>query len=226
MVPQPLVNFLAGSYAYFGLAGCAIICLVSIVTGLSFSGRNGERYSVFNHFISELGELGVSTRAQVFNWGLIFSGIILIPFVLGLGVTLGGVWAVLGSIAGVVTAVACSCVGIFPVNNISGHAKAAMTYFRGGLLMVLFFSIAVMAQPAERVVISKWVALFGLLSVAAFAAFLILVRGRSVNERIADMLDPAHTPQRPRFWALAAVEWSIFFSTLVWFLGVALIGLK
>jgi hypothetical membrane protein len=217
-----ILDFLIPIYPYFGLAGCAIIVVAVIVTGLSYRGKRGEPYSVFNHFISELGERGVSDRADVFNVGLIAAGLLLIPFSLGLGTEVGGVWALLGGLAGVITAMACAFVGIFPMNNLSAHTIAAMTYFRSGLLMVLFFTLAIALQPAERTVVPKLSFLFGLLTCTAYIAFLALLRGGNVSQQIADSFNPEALPERPSYWAIPAVEWAVFFSTVVWFFALAI----
>ena len=215
-------NFLIPIYPYCGLAGCTIIVLAVIFSGLSYHGKRGEPYSVFNHFISELGERGISDRADVFNLGLIAGGLILIPFSLGLGSEVGGTWALLGGLAGVVTAGACAFVGIFPMNNLSAHTKAAMTYFRAGLLMVLLFTLAIALQPAEKTVVPKLSFFFGLVTCAAYIAFLALLRGGNVSQQISDSFNPDVLPERPGYWALPAVEWVVFFSTVLWFFGIAL----
>ncbi len=219
------LGFLAGAFPYFGLAGCAVILITTAVSGLAYRGRRGEAYSAFNHFISELGERGVSARADVFNAGLIAAGVCFVPFIVGLAARLGGAWAGLGAAAGVVTAAACIGVGALPMNNLTPHTWAAMTYFRAGLAMVLFFTIAIAAQPAGRVAVPKASLLFSLLACASYAGFLALVRGRSARDHVPNILDPEAQAERPRFWALPAVEWCIFFSTVLWFFAVAVLAL-
>ena len=71
-------------------------------------------------------------------------------------------------------------------------------------------------------VVPKVSFLFGLLACAAYIAFLAMLRGRNVTERIPDLLNPEALPERPRYWAMAAVEWAIFFSTVVWFFALAI----
>jgi hypothetical membrane protein len=80
-----LKTFLIDNYAFFGLAGSLLIVITMLSAGWVYRGKQDEKYSVFNHFISELGEMGVSKAAPAFNWGLILSGLILIPFVVGMG---------------------------------------------------------------------------------------------------------------------------------------------
>ena len=47
----------------------------SVVTALAYTGSKGQPYSPLNHWVSELGEVGVSELASVFNVGLIIGGL-------------------------------------------------------------------------------------------------------------------------------------------------------
>lgn len=95
-----IINLLRRYYTIFGLAGAAIVALCSLIAGLFYSGPDGESYSLLNHFISELGEVGISPLAWLFNLGLIAGGLFLIPFSLGLGLSLPGWLPKVGIIAG------------------------------------------------------------------------------------------------------------------------------
>ena len=79
------------------LLASGVIVLGALLSAVAYRGAVGEPYSPFNHFISELGQVGVSRLAAVFNAGLIVGGLLLIPFMLGLGAWL------LGSAAGAST---------------------------------------------------------------------------------------------------------------------------
>ena len=57
-----------------GLIGSGAIALGSLLTALAYHGRAGEAYSVLNHFVSELGEVGVAPLAWAFNTGLFLGG--------------------------------------------------------------------------------------------------------------------------------------------------------
>jgi len=50
-------------FQLFSLIGSTIAVLGAVITGLAYHGRQGERYSILNHYISELGETGVSRFA-------------------------------------------------------------------------------------------------------------------------------------------------------------------
>ena len=206
----------------FGMIGAGVALLGVLIAAAAQRGKEGERFSPLNHFISELGEVGVSELATVFNLSLILSGLALLVASLSLGLILPGILAKLGLAAGVISAVSLALVGVFPMNQIDPHGKAAVTYFRAGLAMVALFSLAIIFQPAESVIISRWFALAGVPALLAFGSFLILI-GRAYQEGEADPLDTEDV-QRPHFWLLAAVEWSIFMTVLLWF-GLIALGL-
>lgn len=210
-------------FAYLGIAGCVLLCLCVLVAALGYRGKRQERYSLFNHFISELGERGVSARAWVFNAGMILSGLLMLPFVLGLGALLPGIWGFLGTVAGVVTAFSSMAVGLFPMNRITAHVRAAMSFFRAGLIMLVMFSFAILVQPPEAILVPRWSLVFSLLAAISYGTFLYMVRGGSALDQVGDQALVEVPPERPRFSALTTVEWAIFFSTIFWLLAMALV---
>ena len=58
-----------------GLVGVILGLIGVIVPSLVYRGTRGEKYSFLNNFISEMGEIGVSRIARLFNMALILSGI-------------------------------------------------------------------------------------------------------------------------------------------------------
>lgn len=119
-----------------------------------YRGREGERYSILNHYISELGERGVSRWAWIFNLCIFCCGLAVLIGTVSLGLGLPGVWAKLGMLFGVVTGLGLIMVGLFPMDNIKPHATAAITFFRGGLLMVLAFSLALLFPSQNEALFS------------------------------------------------------------------------
>ena len=148
-------------FKLFGLLGAGVALLGSVIAASAYRGKQEQRYSPINHFISELGEVGVSRLAPVFNLGLILSGLALLLASLSLGLALPGFLAKLGLVAGVVSAISLALVGVFPMNQIEPHGKAAVTYFRSGLAMVALFSLAIAFQPSASAIISRWFAQIG-----------------------------------------------------------------
>ncbi|MBN1139693.1 MAG: DUF998 domain-containing protein [Anaerolineae bacterium] len=210
-------------YRYPGLAGTLIILAATGLTAVFYAGRQRERYSPLNHFVSELGELGVSRLAWLFNGGLILGGVAFMPFLVGLGLSLNSVWGTLGMLAGLGASGACVAVGLLPMNRLAPHTKAAMTFFRLGLVTVLLFGIAIFAQPAGERAVPLAANLFGGLTALAYAAFLVFAGHKPAAGQARQALDPAaFFERRPRFWLLAMLEWAVFIATMLWFLGVAL----
>lgn len=205
---------------FLSFAGIGLIILASFYPALVYRGKRGERYSPLNHFISELGEVGVSKAARFFNAGLLLGGLILLPYIIGLGIIFGSLLGWLGTAAGVITVLGVAAVGVFPMNNLKPHVIAAMTYFRAGLGMVFFFGLAILFQPIEKIVIPPAANLFSLLAFLAYGSFLMLPRIKKEEEKPTEFLDPQQEPERPRLWALALLEWAVFFSSIAWLFGM------
>ncbi|MRS02563.1 hypothetical protein EG832_04965, partial [bacterium] len=87
------VSLLYLVYAHFGWIGSLVILAGCLITALRYRGRSDEKYSILNHFISELGEIGVSKLAMVFNIGMIIGGALFLPFIAGLGIVLDTLWS-------------------------------------------------------------------------------------------------------------------------------------
>jgi hypothetical membrane protein len=204
----------------FGFAGTGLILLAVIYPSIVYRGKRGERYSLLNHFISELGEVGVSRAAWAFNTGLILGGLLLLPYVIGLGTAFGSLMGWLGTAAGIITVLGVTAVGIFPMNNLKPHTIAAMTYFRAGLVMVFFFGLAILFQRAGRLASPPAANLLSLLAFLAYGAFLVLPRVSKKEQKPTDILDPEQVPERPRVWAFPTLEWMVFFSTIAWMFGM------
>lgn len=232
----------ASTYAWlrwFGMFGSAALIGTSLIAALAYRGRAGERYSPLNHFISELGEVGVSRLARVFNAGLVAGGVLLVPFFIGLGLELGTVLGWVGAALGVAAVLSCAAVGLLPMNNLKPHARAAMTFFRLGLLAMLVFGTALLAQPRGAAELPRFLGLAALLGSLTYAAFMLAARRAHVGARLAEgtaashafdapldagderMLDPLAVPSRPRVWLVPALEWAIYAANILWFLLTA-----
>lgn len=204
-----------------GIAGSILIAAVVVIVALLYSGAHGERYSLLNHFISELGQVGVSRGAWLFNAGLIVSGILFIPFIIGLGMRIRGVWAFLGMAAGICAGIFCAGVGVFPMNRQASHVFVAMWFFRFGLLTTLLFAVAILSAPRETARVGRSASAFSFIAVAAYAGFLAVASVPHAGG--GNPLDPSSYAHRPHVWLLAVLEWAVFFATILWFLGVAIL---
>lgn len=209
---------------HFGWIGSLIILIGCLIAAIPYRGRAGEKYSFLNHFISELGEIGVSNLAAFFNVGLVIGGILFIPFIIHLGITLGLWTGYVGMAAGVIASVASVFVGIFSMERLAPHRVAAMTFFRMGLITIVAFTLAVFLQPSEARTISLGVNIIGIIAIASYSAFLFIVRQKTDKKGDENyLLDPTEKKQRPHFWRTPFLEWVLFFATIGWFFCVSLI---
>jgi hypothetical membrane protein len=222
---------------FFGLAGCLVPAAASLTTAVLYRGRKAERYSPLNHFVSELGERGVSRAAPLFNGGLVAGGLLMIPFFAWLAPAVGGVWGILTAAAGVWASASCALVGMYPMSNVAPHVRAATSYFRGGLVSVLVCALGVWLQPAERV--PRGAAAAGAAAAAVYAAFMVVAairyRRRLAGAGAMSYLDPARMyedsgvsglplrdRERPRVWLVPIMEWLVFVATVGCFFAVSL----
>lgn len=201
------------------ITGTVIVLLGSTVAAVFYHGKLGERYSLLNHFISELGERGVSQFATAFNLGLVFGGLCLLPAIIGLGIMLNNFFGWIGMAAGIIAGISLTLVGCFPMDAITPHIRAAVTYFRSGLLMVLCFSLAISLQGEETARLHRLLSLAGVPSVLAFGFFLVYSR---VSLKVKDSALAPLENDRPRVWGLAIAEWLIFLTTVPWLLAIGL----
>jgi hypothetical membrane protein len=205
----------------FGLAGTGLVVLAVVYPALVYRGKRGERYSLLNHFISELGEVGVSRAAWFFNTGLVLTGLVLLPYIIGLGISFSSLLGWLGAAVGIVTVLSVAAVGVFPMNNLKLHAIAAMTYFRAGLVMVFFFGLAILFQSSGKTIVPPAANILSLLAFLAYGVFLTLPLVKKEKQEPTDILDPNQEPERPQVWALPFLEWAVFFSTIAWLFSMA-----
>lgn len=203
-----------------GLTGAAFGLLGVILPASVYCGKEGEKYSFLNHYISELGERGVSRWAWVFNFSFIICGLSLTLASISLGLHLSGVWSKLGLIFGVITGLGLTMVGVFPMDTIKPHTIAALTFFRGGFLMVLTFSLAFLFPGEGGAVIPRLMGLAGVVPLSAFGYFLWLMW--TVRDKVDQPLSTKEM-ERPRIWKFAVWEWAIYFSVMFWLLLFSLV---
>jgi len=196
--------------SYIGQAGIFILLLSVSIAVAFYVGKQNETYSFLNHFISELGEKGVSPLAYIFNGGLILGGACISFFMLGLAMHIGNSWGLILGAIGLVTGLSATLVGVFPMNQLEIHTAIANTFFYGGLLVALGYTLYVVFSPEPR--LPKITALTGGVTMLAFAAFVWflpapLEDGQSIHEILKN---------RPEIWTLPILEWVVFLCVLVW----------
>lgn len=198
-----------------GFIGSLVILLAAFFTGLVYTGRSGQPYSVFNHFVSELGELGIAEGASLFNISLIIGGIAFTVFVIGLTLQIQSWWRYPFVAIGVVSGIFGTLVGFIPMNNLESHISVAMTFFNTGWMAVGVFSLYVLFGKKPQ--FPRWFVIPGLFAVMCFITFLNLLNVPYDN--LQEMLSAPLT--RPTLFLLAFVEWLVIITVLIWVLLVS-----
>jgi hypothetical membrane protein len=186
----------------------SVVGLIFILTPqIFYEGALGEPFSMFNHYVSELGEIGVSELAWMFNIGMIIAGILFTPFMIGLGLYLNNIVSKIALLVGVFSCVSIIFVGIYPMNYVTGHTISAMSFFLSGLVMTLLWALAILVQKENRV--HKGLSLGGFINMAIFTLFLYGPWESSGGTR-------------PEFSMSVTLEWAIYFAIVGYLLIVAL----
>jgi hypothetical membrane protein len=201
-----------------GILAFWTVVLASAVAALGYQGASGESYSPVNHWVSELGQLGVSARASTFNLGLVASGVEFVIFMLGLAMTspsrLRWVFGPLGIVAGI----GGSFVGVYPMNHSDAHVIAASLFFDCGCLAVLVASLSFARIPETR--FPRRLLVLGALTTAAFLLFAVVLRVDDFTRQ--RMVSSGPIIGRPEIWLGPIIEWAVLVGIMAWTLLVSL----
>ncbi len=217
IVTKPTKQRLATAAA--GIIGVTVILLGALITALAYEGRNGQAYRFWNHFVSELGEVGVSRLAWVFNGGLILGGVCIVIFMIGVARLLPGWFRYVFAVAGLATGISGTLVGVFPMNRLQPHIQVAMQFFNMGLVTMTLFSLYVLFARGRS--FPRWFLIPGILATASFAAFLYFPTPGDISGGLPTTQALIIT-NRPDVWWLAIFEWAAVGAVLGWVLLVSL----
>ena len=204
---------------YCGLAGPVVMFLGMLFPALVYSGRHGEVYRPLNHFVSELGELGVSELAWVFNWSLIVGGVLTTIFMIALSAEIRHCLRYPLGLLGVIATISGGLVGVYPMNYMGPHIRFAMTFFNMGMLVSLLFSLVFLFL--KRHPFPRWMAIPGLLNAAMFALFLNFPSAAEDVEIDFEDGMAGFFSSRPDFILLALMEWVVVIGIILWIMLVA-----
>jgi hypothetical membrane protein len=200
-----------------GLAAPAVVGGCALATALAYRGTAGEPYSPLNHWISELGEVGVSRLAPVFNAGVVVGGTCLGVFMWSLASARRGRLARAYGRIGVVAGVAGALVGVFPMNRIVPHAITSTTFFNLATLAVALASVDFAVRPDAR--FGRAQAGVGAATAVAFAAFALVAAAAIQELGIAALEAPAI---RYDVMPIMTLEWATLLGVMAWVLATAL----
>jgi hypothetical membrane protein len=200
-----------------GLAGPAVVAGSALATAIAYRGTAGEPYSPLNHWISELGEAGVSQLAPVFNAGVVVGGLCFAAFTSSLAAVRGGRLARAYGPIGAAAGLAGALVGVFPMNRIASHAIVSTTFFNLGVLAVALASLDFATRPDGR--FGPVQAAIGGATVASFAGFAIVAMSALRELGIAALEAPV---VRHDAMALMTLEWATLLGIMAWILATAI----
>ena len=169
--------------SFSGVLGPLVISLGMIIAGFSYLGIEGQLYNPSNHFVSELGELGVSDSAWAFNAGLVAGGLLNALFMVYLAAQIDHWVRYPLGLLGVITSVFGALVGIFPMNFLKPHIFAALTFFDLGLAIALLYSIFILISNKHP--FPKWMAIPGIINTRYLCSLHLLSIGYRVRSRFS-----------------------------------------
>jgi hypothetical membrane protein len=211
-VTRPVLERLA---PLAGLVSATAIGACSIGAAVFYRGTDGEIYSPLNHYVSELGQVGVSSLAILFNAGLILGGACFATFMVGLGQARGGLGGAAYAAIGLVAGVAGALVGVFPMNQIGPHVVAASTFFFLAWIAIALASVDFLVRPQPP--FGTRLAILGFVAVAASILFIWSYAFASASR--GNGLEPPDV--RPTIDATPLLEWAAIVGALAWTAAVA-----
>lgn len=209
-------------YCWFGLAALAIIVGGVLLSLEGFSGMKQERYSPLNHFISELGDNRFAKHHHMFNISLFVGGIVFIPFDIGIAsLVINPFFFAIVLIIGLISAISCSLVGIFPEQKEKIHFIVAGFFFVGMDILMLLVIIGTFLQVFFMFPI--WIAVLSIFTLAVSLAFIIDTVKLPKWELERTYKPWAWDPDpRPSFWMNPFLEWCSFIALGIWLLTIVI----
>jgi hypothetical membrane protein len=193
-----------------GLTGSTFFLIASLVAGIVYRGTAGEIFSPANHWVSELGAIGVSALALVFNVGLFVGGLAFAFFMVALGALRRSRIAWAYAVEGLVAGVSCALVGVFPMNQRSIHIVVALGFFVLGWVAVGLASIDIWRRPDRR--FARWLPVLGAVTVTLFLLFLSVY---------IPYLYTGTGDDRPSLSVATILEWLVAFGLIGWVLAAS-----
>lgn len=199
----------------FGILASLIMAIGLVIPQFNYINQEGSGYSILNHFISELGWIGVSNYAYIFNTSLILSGVFYALFTYGITSYFHGFWGRITMFLGVATSICCSLVGLFPVQSnsfaITFHLIAASMFFSLGYFT--FLAVIVMLIVNRNKVIPKKHLLFYIITPLYIIPWLNMVYDFKLFKYLN--ISEVKVINRPSVWVYPVIEWAIVILALI-----------
>lgn len=204
-LPRPVVF----SAAVAALTGKIVLLAGIGASAIAYGELNSEPYSLSNHFISELGWVHRSPRAQWFNWSAIVFCSLGLPIIFLMGIQIRTLLGYVSLLCGASMLLSGIAVALFPMDYMGAHIRAAGAFFLTYFLTVTLFTISIwLCKRKSELRIMLPV---GVLCIFVALSFLVLPKG-SISRALRNFEEF----QRPDVWWLAVLEWGVLFSGLLW----------
>lgn len=197
-----------------GLATCFILYSVILIAAMPYIGEQGETYSVFNHFISELGSTKHSYYHYIYNNGLIIASLGFALFTYGIGAYATTKTTKIAVVMGVISSLLCVGVGLVPEDHRVPHLILAFSFFCLMALAAALFSWSIWKD--EENPFPKHAAVHGFMIPISFVFFISMPKDLMAVKRIEGPLFV-----RPDIWWLPFLEWVIFAALTSWIMVVS-----
>lgn len=170
-------------------------------------------YNPLYGWLSNLGNINLNPSGAIFfNWGCIITGLILIPFFVGLydwkpHKIWGRILLVLGMVFGIFASISLIMVGIYPETESTLHFIAATDVFSSLFIIIIVINLALYENPK----FVRGVAYFGVLAIIVNITFQYMVVS---NKNILSVFNPTT--------AVPGLEWASTWLSLIWLALLAL----
>lgn len=166
-------------------------------------------YNPLYDWLSNLGNSNLNPSGAIFfNWGCIITGIILIPFFIGLYRwhpvrKWSKILLVLGMLLGIFASVSLISVGFFPETHIKLHVLAASGVFGSIFLIIILLNISLYKNPEFMRPVTYW----GILAIIMDLSFKIMLSQPQYKDLLANFNPTIPVP---------GLEWLTVYTSLIW----------
>lgn len=197
--------------------GAGLLAPIFSLGGASISALAFEpSYSMFNRYISALGDSASTSWAHFFNYGMMLGAILLAINIIGSSLCVNTKSGYVVAGIGLISTVGMFFIGVFPSEpeTIKGHFIAAAIGFLGMLGLTGSFSIFILT--IEQHVLPKWLFIPSIFSVICILTFIFIIVGKQTNFLSSDILHIGESGELPLIKLHASFEWFAFLSVLLW----------
>jgi hypothetical membrane protein len=199
-----------------GVGGSAVLSASAVATAFAYRGTQGEPYSPFSHWISELGEEGVSELAPVFNGGVVVGGVCFGAVMASLAAARGGPLAIASGVIGVAAGIAGALVGVFPMNRVVAHGITSTSFFNLAAVAIALAAADVAIRPDGR--FRRRLAAVGVVAAGVTTSF-VVATSSAVQTQGLEVLEPP--ADRSAVSALTSLEWAALVLIVAWVLATS-----